>query len=260
MRMKKGLYNKRSQVTIFVILAIMIVAVAGILLFPRILRGFAPSTPVDLIPKECVETNARQALEQVMLHGGELNPELYFNYNAERINYLCYTTEWYQTCVMQEPFLKQKIEAEASAAANKAIEKCVKDMEDELKSQGYSLKISGKETGEISIVKDNVLIGFDLTLAIEKGDYKQTFNSNDFKTDFSSKYYDLTMIASSIQNFEARYGDSNTDTYMSFYPNIKVEKIKKDDGTKIYILTERNTGEKMQFATRSLSWPPGYGV
>ena len=47
---------------------------------------------------------------------------------------------------------------------------------------------------------------------------------------------------------------------MTYYPWLKVEKILRDDGTKIYILTDRNTGDKFEFAVRSVAWPPGYGI
>ena len=72
--------------------------------------------------------------------------------------------------------------------------------------------------------------------------------------------YDIIMIASAIQDFEAEYGDSNPETYMALYPNIRIEKLKQSDGTKVYIISDRNTLEKMQFATRSLAWPPGVTI
>ena len=37
----------------------------------------------------------------------------------------------------------------------------------------------------------------------------------------------------------------------------KFEKITQGDGTKIYIITERDTLEKFQFASRSYVWPQG---
>ena len=65
------------------------------------------------------------------------------------------------------------------------------------------------------------------------------------------------MLTSSILNWEARYGDSDIATYMTYYPNIKVEKYKQGDGSKIYILSSEK--DKFVFASRSLSWPAGYG-
>ena len=70
----------------------------------------------------------------------------------------------------------------------------------------------------------------------------------------------MIMIASSIQNFEAQYGDSVPETYMSLYPDIKVQKLKQEDGTKIYIITDRKTNERLVFATRSVAWPPGFAT
>jgi len=72
--------------------------------------------------------------------------------------------------------------------------------------------------------------------------------------------YDLVMISTSILNFEARYGDSNPLSFMVYYPSLWIDKLKQGDGTKIYILTDLNTGESFTFASRSLSWPAGYGI
>ena len=74
----------------------------------------------------------------------------------------------------------------------------------------------------------------------------------------NNNIYELTSIAESILNWEAQYGDVETMTYMSFYKDLKVEKYKQTDGSKIYILTNRNTGDKFQFATRSYAFPAGY--
>ena len=65
----------------------------------------------------------------------------------------------------------------------------------------------------------------------------------------------MLMIASSILNYEARYGDSDIWTYMIYYPDYRIEKFKQDEGSKIYTITNRNTGKQFTFATRSLSWP-----
>lgn len=70
--------------------------------------------------------------------------------------------------------------------------------------------------------------------------------------------YDLIMIASSIANYEAKYGDADSLTYMLYYPDIKVEKKEQSDGSRVYILTNKPTNEKFIFASRSIVWPPGY--
>ncbi|MDP1728598.1 MAG: hypothetical protein Q8L27_00155 [archaeon] len=253
--------NKSGQITIFVIIAIMIVAVIGIIFQKQIINVLVPPTPGEMIPKTCIENAVKESLNITMNNGGKINPELYFRYNNETINYVCYTSEWYQTCIMQVPFLKQAIEAEAEVYSQKKIDACFENMEQQLQSRGYTVKLTGSKTPTISLESKRVSIRFYISAQINKGDdAPETYSAERFTTVYPSNSYNIIMIASSIQNFEARYGDSVIDTYMGIYPELKVEKMKQSDGTKLYIITDRNTLEKMKFATRSLAWPPGYGI
>ena len=73
----------------------------------------------------------------------------------------------------------------------------------------------------------------------------------------TSKLYELVMITTSILNWEARYGDSEIMNYMMYYPELRVEKKKQDEGTTIYILTDKDTSEQFVFASRSVVLPVG---
>lgn len=255
--------DKKGQVTIFVILAIMIILLIVLFLSP-VGKKWIPSLltfdPSREISQQCLEKNVKPIFEKALLKGGNLNPELYFVYNNESIDYVCYTSEWYKTCIMQKPFLKQAIELEVQAATQNKIDQCILDMQKKLESKGYEVTLQGTKKFDINIQPEKVLLTLDLKVITKKNEETKTFDNNDFIFSIDSNSYDMIMIASSIQNFEARYGDSVPETYMGYYPNIKVEKLKQDDGTKVYIITERNTQEKMQFATRSLAWPPGYAI
>jgi len=45
---------------------------------------------------------------------------------------------------------------------------------------------------------------------------------------------------------------------MVLYPSTKVEKLKQGDGTTIYKISDRNTLESFNFASRSVVFAPGY--
>ncbi len=109
---------------------------------------------------------------------------------------------------------------------------------------------------KVEIVPNNIktsVSGFTFT----KGETGEKYDK--FVASYKSELYDLLMLATSILNWEARYGDSDITTYMTYYPNVKVEKYKQGDGSTIYILTDRPTEDKFVFASRSLAWPAGYG-
>lgn len=257
---KRDVGNKKAQLTVFIILAIVIVAVLVIVFYQNIEKIFHAPTPAEIIPTDCMKDAVRDALNYTMMRGGSANPELYFMYDNYSVEYLCYTGEWYKTCGMQKPLLKQSIEKEAEIYASKKINKCLSDMENEFKRQGWIMTASGNKTLSIDIKYGKIEAKLNFEISLQKAEEKLAFDTSDFETKYSSSSYEIIMIASSIQNYEARYGDSEITTYTAFYPNLKVEKYRQADGTKIYIITDRNTQEKLQFATRSLAWPPGYGV
>ena len=96
-----------------------------------------------------------------------------------------------------------------------------------------------------------------LLLTVSKG---EAARYNSFNVILNNNLYELTSIANSIIDWETNYGDAETTIYMSYYKDLKVEKKKQQDGTSIYILTDRNNGDIFQFASRSVAWPPGYGT
>ncbi len=256
--MKKNInkkIGKHAQVTIFVILAIAIVAVLLIFLLPRAKNLFVASTP-DVQLKSCMNNAVKEGLDISMKQGGTIQPKLYYNYLGESLEYLCYTNEYYKTCIMQKPLLKQSIEKEVGAYAQPKIDACVKSMKENLKSKGYTLTSEGTGKVDVSIIPDKIISSIDMKITTEKDSTKTSYTK--FSAEYNSKIYDLIMIAVSIANWEAGFGDADTQAYMNYYHNLKVEKLKQSDGTKIYIITDLNTKEVFQFASRSISWPPGY--
>jgi hypothetical protein len=204
-----------------------------------------------------MEKAVRETLTEVLNHGGKLNPQLYFNYNNVSINYLCYTQEWYKGCIMQNPFLKQSVEKEVRDNVQTKILKCINDMETSLKNKGYTVKTTGTKKTNIELVPKKIIITPDVSMAITKGEENYNFPSSRFQVEARSGSYELVMIVTSVLAFEAGYGDSIPEMYMYTYPNLRVQKTKQEDGSKIYLLSDRNTGEYIQFATRSVAWPPG---
>ena len=79
-----------------------------------------------------------------------------------------------------------------------------------------------------------------------------------FGISIESEIYDLLSIATSIISFESTLGDSETLSYIQYYPDLTIEKIERE-GTTIYKLKNVITDEEFVFASRSLVWPQGYG-
>lgn len=244
---------KRAQLTLFIILAIAIVAILLVIFYPRIKTIFVPSAPQNYVAG-CVEDAAGEVLEKIALQGGALEPENYILYENNKIEYACYTNEYLKKCVMQKPFLKQDIEQEIKAYVEPRADACVKTLKQNLEKGGATVTTGDIDT-EVLIIPGAIQINVNADMKVTK---ESTSSYKTFKGSIKSGLYNLLMISSSIANWEARYGEAESLTYMLYYPNIKVEKKAQGEGSTIYILTDNVLGDKFQFASRSLVFPEGY--
>jgi len=244
--------SKRSQITIFIIIALVIVAALIILFYPRIKTLISPSDISEEI-KACAEEATNEALGKIEVQGGFLEPENYMMYQGNKIEYACYTNEYFKTCIMQRPFLKQDIEEELIAYVEPEVKGCISRLKSRIEKKSGTFSMSEVDV-EVSIIPNSIVVVVNAPIVVtEEG----TSRFDEIKVSIKSQIYKLSMIASSISNYEARYGAADTLSYMLYYPDIKVEKKEQDAGT-VYILTHKPTGEKFMFASRSLVWPSGY--
>jgi len=255
--MKKKLKNtnKKGQLTVFIILALAI-AIILILLFTgktNLTAIFTPTTPVNQI-RNCVQEPVQEAIDILRLQGGSIDPSLYYIYQGSKIEYLCYTEEYYKNCIMQKPLLKQAVEQQIQSYANPRIKNCISSVKANLERKGYQVTMSSPQIS-ISLLPGDILIDIISDIKIVKA---ETESYKSIKTDISSNLYEQIMLASSISNWEARYGSAETMSYMIYYPSLKVEKKEQGDGTTVYIITDRDSEDKFMFASRSLVLPAGF--
>ena len=109
--------SKKAQITIFIIVALVIVA--GVALFFLMKTGVVPNplgrkveVNSNVFLEQCLEDEIQETLEVLMAQGGYISNPLSVNFEFEdekpvNISYLCYTESDYVPCVNQEPmFLK----------------------------------------------------------------------------------------------------------------------------------------------------------
>lgn len=246
--------NKKGQVTIFIILALAIVFVLVLILIKKPSFGviISPRTPVESI-KQCTIDSLENSTKVIMSQGGSLSPQSYYLYNGTKVEYLCYASEDYQACVMQKPLIKESIENELKKDLTPKIIDCINTEKISLERKGYAVTYKVPNI-TIELVPGNILVNVESDMRIVK-DKTETYKS--IKINKASKLYELAMITSSIINYEARYGRAEIMNYMMYYPTLRVEKKKQSDGTTIYILTDKTSGDKFVFATRSYVLPVG---
>jgi hypothetical protein len=210
---------------------------------------------------DCVRTNEKidGKLSDILSQGGLKEPESYHRFSGVNIQYLCYTNKNWESCVMQYPFPHTKVRDEFKEDINPEIRECVEKMKTNFEKAGYSVSSRGDFEYSVEFIPDSILINARVPLTLSNKGAPVIFRE-DIEIKKESGVYELLMISTSILNYEARYGDADTSPYMLVYPNVGIEKVLRDDGTKIYTLNDRTTGEKFSFAVRSWVMPPGYSL
>lgn len=253
------MFNKRGQVTIFIIVAIVIVGIAALIYLLAPSLGFSSSSnnPNEFI-RTCLEDEFRNNIEKISLQGGELEPEHYMEFNNVPVTYLVYASQYGQPGTLKYPLLRQHIKQELENAMSPVIQNCFNSIRTSFEEKGYSVELeSGK--ANVKILPKQVLLETNYTVYITKNDKTKYDN---FNVLVNNNLYELLNIVMNMIEFASNknFCGIEPNLYMTAYPNIKVEEpvLSNDDSSKIEIVSERNSGDKFQFAWRSCAFAPGY--
>ena len=244
--------KKKGQLTIFIILALIIVS--GILIFflwikPTYISGGGKALNFE----RCIEDSMDQAIKELGRSAGYLDAEFTYMYDDEEIPYLCYTNLYYKTCTVQKPFLKQHFQDNLARKIREKVDSCYENSIDDLKAAGYEVSSGNIDFRvELEPGRANVLIEAPTTVGTQR--------FTRFSVGVNTPIYEMLMVATSVLQYEVTYGDSDVSSLMLFYPDLKITKMKRSDGTTIYEIEHKVRGTKFQFASKSLVWPTGYGV
>ena len=263
------LRGEKGQITIFIIIAIVIV-VAAILFFaltdtgkgiisPIISGGASESFNIQEEFSRCVLDSEEidSEINKILSQGGKSEPDFFYLHDGNPYSYLCHSSEFYEPCINNNPLLLQSIEREIDTAISSMVGACLSDLQEELRDRGFTVNTRDFDV-VIDVVEGRVDINMDTVLSVRKGSTSQTIEGLEVRK--PSEIYQLISIGSSIINFESVYGDSDPVAYMAIYPSTKIQKLKQSDGTTLYEISDRNTLESFNFATRSYALPPGYGL
>ncbi len=252
-RVEVKLDSKRAQLTTFIILGLIIIST--LLIFFLYIKPTFFSSSGQLSVDACVNEVVKEKISDLSLTGGVINPQFKSMYMDENYTFICYTDEYYKPCVVQVPFLTSEFEKNLNEEIKDEVKSCYQKSIRELESKGYEV-FSGDLKVETLIQPEYVLIKISSPTVVSSQDSSRSFDSFNVKLD--SNLYEVLAVANSILQYETTYGDTDTSTYMAYYPNLIIDKIRRDRGIKLYTI-ENKDYIKFRFAIRSYAWPPGFG-
>jgi hypothetical protein len=252
--------HKKSQVTIFIIFGLIIVVLIAIFLLLKF--GNQPITEIfdKRDPQGSMETCTRQAVEEALdrigINGGDIIPGHSVFYKNDYITYICYSGVDYQPCSYNRPLLVEHIEREITDYITPRIENCFKNLRLKLEKSYESIE----ETPGIQV--NTNLFPKHVEIKIKKNfqivNEGRTISFDNFKIDILHPIYDFADIAMQAANQQSKYCYFDSLGYMIMNPTFNINETITGKSDRIYVLTDRTTEHKFQFAIRSCPLPPGY--
>lgn len=258
--------SRRSQVTVFIIVGLLLVA--GILLFFLFKAGVVPNplgrkveVNSNVFLQQCIEGDLRDALSLIMSQGGYVSNPLHVNFEFEdekprNISYLCYTEEPYIPCVNQEPMFIAHLQDEIHEEIGDGVEKCFDSYVRNLEKGGYKVN-SSYDDFEVDFALKKVLLKFNASVVADKGG--EVSKQEQIGVIHTSRFYDLALVVQEIVGQEAEYCNFEQLGFMLIYDDFNIDKFRTSGLFTIYDVEHRDSKEAFRFAIKSCVIPPGLG-
>ncbi len=248
--------SKRGQVTIWVVIAILLVASMSLFFFvernPEIL-GSDEINP-DKYVQDCIKPKINDLVDEMLPKGGFLDDRNTKMYNNINVSYLCLNKGNYKPCVQQHPAYIDELKQEIKANTEDELEACFEDLIEGLEKKGKNVK-TGETNYEISFGPKRIYVDIEKELVIDEN--FENLRYEEFSFEILNPIYDLALVAMEISKQEAAYCYFEYVGYMILFPRFDIKKYTFTEGTKIYTIKDKYSDKELNIATRSCAIPPG---
>jgi hypothetical protein len=264
-RMKRGIRkycDKRGQITIFVIVALMIIAGIVIIFFYYKNSSFGISSLEDINSyiERCVGDSLKKAEDEFI--SGNLYPNMTDNYilykdsegKTKKAKYLCKASQFYNPCINQEPMLAEYVRREIEKKTSNDAEKCFNEINVILRKKGYSITEENLDF-KIEFTKKTIIANMNKKLIVKKGEETRIFEN--FRAEIQSPLYSLIDTARNIINFESTLCEFNMINWMKYNSDVSIKKFVASDQTKIYAVEDKTSRKSISFAVKTCVLPAG---
>lgn len=250
--------NKKGQVTIFIIIALLIVSIVFAVVYFSGWIKFEKSASEN--PKEyienCMLVSVKES-ENLLFKSNtypEFNSSNYILFEREKVPYMCIASEFYKPCIPQDPALFTRVEQIMENKVARDVKNCLERVYSDLEDGGYEVT---KQTGETSldITRGAINIVLNETMYIKKGETAYTLSG--FEVNYGTKFYETLKLTQTIINYESTICEFNKLNWMNSYPEVIISTTRASDQTKIYSLKDRMTDREIKFAVKTCVLPAG---
>ncbi|UCD20954.1 MAG: hypothetical protein JSW08_00185 [archaeon] len=254
--------SKRGQTTLFIIIAVIIVAVA--LLAFVILPSSKPiDEPIQEITDpqayitDCINLELEPIVETISEQGGYLKvPELNLTYNGKTFGYLCYINMNNKPCYNQQPLLKRYVEEQLTEEVRREdiVRNCIDNFKKNAEKKGWEISTCPIPSFSIILTEGKVNVPTNCEIILSKGEDYKRFDNLEIYLDWP--LYDFIEVSRDIVWDEIHYSDFEHLAYMILHPEFTIDKFRAPE-SKVYTIRKKISGDMFIFAVRNYVQSPG---
>ncbi len=258
----KMIMNKNGQITVFVILAILLVAsITLIFILYKNQIEITESSEKNTVDEfsNCINGYISEAEKSIFENSGFIkmpsltylvrNPkDYYFQDEVKEIPYLCYTGLNYARCTPTNPLIINHLEEEIKDYIRPKVELCFESLKRDLQDRAYSVSLGNTENLEVELKDGFIEIIVVKKLTREKIE-EETFEK--FSSKFSTPLYKIAKASEEIISQEVLQCNSDYLEIMQNDKRISIKKFQTGDDVKIYTVKDIITKKEWKFAIRN---------
>lgn len=251
--------QNKGQVTIFIIIAILIIAGIGIFFLFRsdIIPEFTGRTGevnVNAFLNECLNQRVKDVAEELSLEGGYSNNpnSVNFKFTEEgvyrNISYLCYTQNNFRPCIVQKPTFFLDIQKNIESKIEGDVETCFNEMVNSLRDQGFEVGSNKLNSFEVNFEPRKIIVQTDSEVTLTKSGETET--QKNFQILIPSRIYEILDVAQEIVDSESEFCYFEVVGFQLSRPEFSIDLFRMEDSTEIYTIEHEDSQEKFRFAVR----------
>jgi hypothetical protein len=250
------LKSKRSQLTVFVILALVLVlgmAIFFIVKNPQINPNISPGENPQGYMDDCVKNALIEVEGKLIENNLFLNLQnSYINFNNSKVPYYCFAPTELTLCTTKHPAISNEITKQIDTQVKPKIEKCFNDVKDQFKDYDYN---EGGLNITIEIMPKTVQAKITKDISYTKNE--QRINLQKFDNSINSPLFDFMFIGNEIVNqelsCECGVKSCNADVVKLSLNNrnFEIAKPSFEKYDEIYSIKEILSGKQINLAVRN---------
>lgn len=258
MILKRGFFLKRAQLALFIIFGLfLLTAFIFFIIFYQSENSFFKPQKKSLGYEitGCIEKSIKEAEDDFFKNKEfiEIFP-VHYVYLKEKVPFVCYSTDFYSSCIPQSPLFIELIRKKMENRVAKELSRCILLLKEDYESKGYSFDYK-KFDFSLNFFTNSIYYEATIPLKVTRGE--ENFFLSKLNGEINAALPVLLRTAETIINYESSLCEFDYAFWQTINRGLEIDRFKGGDQTKVYSIRSLSHKKEIKIAIRTCVLPAG---